>query len=244
MLKNITGNIQKEQAIIPVLLPVLQTCQKYIHLLTDITGRTALPHVLNAKYCVKTNTTYTHKNTAVTITPCTSKVQTRHIYQNLYINYYAVIISLWAQINFSTNIWLRNHWNCQPNSNQFSTLIFQLQTWIILGWIVIEKLIFGWSLFQNQRFLNQIGPINVEDGWAKLRLSEAQRWIKVDSTLRSWSSVPTGITFRKTPRQTWWKTVLAALTKNIKILVRNNGSVDKGRRKMSVSNMIHVYIRS
>ena len=181
MLKNITGNIQKEQAIIPVLLTVLQSCQKYTHLLTDITGRTALPHVLNTKYCVKTNTTYTHKNTAVTIAPCTGKVQTRHIYQNLYINYYAVIISLWAQINFSTNIWLRNHWNRQPNSNQFSTLTFQLQTWIILGWIVIEKLIFGWSLFQNQRFLNQISTLRmVEQSWGCQRLNVEsmliQRW--------------------------------------------------------------------
>ena len=68
--------------------------------------------------------------------------------------------------------------NCQPNFNHFSTLIFQLQTWLIFGWIVVEKLIFGWSLFQNQRFLNQISTLRiVEESWG--------------STLRSWS-VPTG----------------------------------------------------
>ena len=64
--------------------------------------------------------------------------------------------------------------NCQPNFNHFSTLIFQLQTWLIFGWIVVEKLIFGWSLLQNQRFLNQISTLRmVEESWGSTLI---QRW--------------------------------------------------------------------
>ena len=54
---------------------------------------------------------------------------------------------------------------------------------VALWAIVVEKLIFGWSLLHFQ-LLSQPN-INVEDGWGKLRLN-------VDSTLRSWS-MPTGM---------------------------------------------------
>ena len=70
---------------------------------------------------------------------------------------------------------------CQPNFNHFSTLTFQLQTWLIFGWIVVEKLIFGWPLFQNQRFLNQISTLRmVEESWGSTLL---QRWFNVEKLI-------------------------------------------------------------
>ena len=132
-------------------------------------------------------------------------------------------------------------WEIIETVNQIPT---SFQHWYFnfkLGWFLVELWLRSWFLVDHCFKINDFSTKYQRWGW--LSKVEAQR-LNVDSTLRSWSSVPTGITLRKAPRQTWWKTVLAALTKNIKILVRNNGSVDKGRRKMSVSNMIHVYIRS
>ena len=44
-------------------------------------------------------------------------------------------VTLWAQINFSTKNQLLNLKSTenQPTVNHISTLIFQLQTWLILG---------------------------------------------------------------------------------------------------------------
>ena len=57
----------------------------------------------------------------------------------------------------------------QPKFNHFSTMIFQLQSCLIFGWIVVEKLIFGWSLLHFQLIFQP--NINVEYGWGKLRLN-------------------------------------------------------------------------
>ena len=79
----------------------------------------------------------------------------------------------WAQINweivdFETMINQKS--TSQPQFNQKSTK-FEVEmsklkngwnlvdSWLIFGWIVVEKLIFGWSLFHNQRFLNQISTL-------------------------------------------------------------------------------------
>ena len=104
-----------------------------------------------------------------------------------FLNQISTLIFGWEIVDFETMInqkstsqpqFNQKSTNCQPNFNQFSKMIFQLQTWLIFGWIVVEKLIFGWSLFQNQQFLNQISTLRmVEESWG--------------STLRSWS-VPTG----------------------------------------------------
>ena len=103
-----------------------------------------------------------------------------------FLNQISTLIFGWEIVDFVTMInqkstsqpKINGKWtNCQPNFNHFSTLIFQLQTWLIFGWIVIEKLIFGWivveklsfgwSLLQNQRFINQIST---------LRKVKAQHW--------------------------------------------------------------------
>ena len=69
----------------------------------------------------------------------------------------------------------------QPHINQiqpFSTITFQLQTWMIFGWIVVKKLIFGWLLLHFQ--LISQPNINIDDGWGKLRQSTLIQHGEVD----------------------------------------------------------------
>ena len=124
-----------------------------------------------------------------------------------------LILALWAQINFSTKYqrWylvekslILKRWstkkstsqpqfnqkstNCQPNFKHFSTLTFQLQTWLIFGWIVVVKLIFGCNCFKINDFSTKY------QRWGWLRKVEVQRRINVDSTLRSWSVSTGGVT--------------------------------------------------
>ena len=77
-------------------------------------------------------------------------------YQRWYLVEKSLILKQWSTKNQLLN---HNSTKNQPNFNHFSTLTFQLQTCLIFGWIVVEKLIFGWSLFQNQQFLNQISTL-------------------------------------------------------------------------------------
>ena len=103
-----------------------------------------------------------------------------------FLNQISTLIFGWEIVDFATMInqkstsqpqFNQKSTNCQPNFNHFSTLTFQLQTWLIFGRIVVEKLIFGWSLFQNQRFLNQISTLRmVEESWGSTLI---QHW-KVD----------------------------------------------------------------
>ena len=80
----------------------------------------------------------------------------------------STLIFGWEIVDFETMINQKS--TSQPQFNQKSTK-FEVEmsmlkngwnlvdNWSIFGWIVIEKLIFGWSLFQNQRFLNQISTL-------------------------------------------------------------------------------------
>ena len=57
--------------------------------------------------------------------------------------------------------------NCQPNFNRFSTLVFQLQTWLNCGWEVDF-----WLIIVTKSTISQ-PTINVEYGWGSTLI---QRW--------------------------------------------------------------------
>ena len=107
-----------------------------------------------------------------------------------FLNQTSMLIFGWEIVDFETMInqkstsqpqFNQKSTNHQPNFNHFSTLTFQQKTWLIFGWIVVEKLIFGWSLFQNQRFLNQISTLRmVEESWGS---TLNQRWFNVEKLI-------------------------------------------------------------
>ena len=114
-----------------------------------------------------------------------------------FLNQISMLIFGWEIVDFETMInqkstsqpqFNQKSTNCQPNFNHFSTLTFQLQTWLIFGWIVVKKLIFGWSLFQNQRFLNQISTLRmVEESWGS---TLNQRWFNIEKLICAhWGSL-------------------------------------------------------
>ena len=69
----------------------------------------------------------------------------------------------------------------QPTVNQISTIFQHWHFNLIFGCIVVGKLIFAWSLLQNQWFLNQISTLRmVEESWASLL---NQRWFNIEKLI-------------------------------------------------------------
>ena len=110
----------------------------------------------------------------------------------------------------------RKSTNCQPNFNHFSTLIFQLQTWLIFGWIEVEKLILSWSLLHCYK-INDFSTKYQHWGW--LGKVEAQRWINVQKLICAhWDRTGLIASFRRVqfPLSLWQSNLFETTTLTIR----------------------------
>ena len=106
--------------------------------------------------------------------------------------------------------------NCQPNFNHFSHWYFNFK----LGWFLVEFWLRSWFLVDHCYKINDFSTKYQRWGW--LRKVEAQRWINVDSMLRSWS-VPTG-------KDLYQKFLCKVIMKSLK---RNTHKIEKKNDKMA-----------